>query len=69
MVALSLLDGYPDYLQLMGFSEAMIKASNARVCGILQAARAFEGISLTGLVQLGGNKDFQPKSEAARFTR
>ncbi len=36
MVGVSLLDGYPDYLRLLGYTDAQVTRDKARVCGILQ---------------------------------
>lgn len=68
VAAVSLLDGYPNYLLLMGLSEAQARQQEARVCGILQAARAFEGAGLLRPIFMR-RPVFEPPSEAARQSR
>lgn len=68
VAAVSLLDGYPDWLLLMGMSEAQARQDDKRVCGILQAARAFEGAGLLRPIFIRPPL-FDPPSEAARQSR
>jgi len=69
VAAVSLLDGYPDYLLLMGLTPAQAKQETTRVCGILQAARAFEGAGLLRPIWMHPPDDFEPRSEARRQSR
>lgn len=68
VAGVSLLDGYPDYLQLLGYSKAQIERDTSRVCGILQLARAFEAVGLIRPIYMM-KSDFQPASEAGRQAR
>lgn len=61
---LALLDGYPDYLRLLRYSDGARDADTTRVCAALQAARAFESVALTRGI-MGGS--FNPPEEAARY--
>lgn len=68
VVGVSLLDGYPDWLQLHGLTPAQVRFENARVCGVLQAARAFEGAGLLRPI-FSRRGAFEPASEAGRQAR
>jgi hypothetical protein len=68
VAGVSLLDGYPDYLQLLGYSKAQRDQAKSRVCVILQTARKFEAVGLIRPIYLK-KPDFQPASEAGRQAR
>lgn len=65
VVGVSLLDGYPDYLRLMGYTDAQVKQDQRRVCSILQVARAFDAVGLVRPIYLR-KQAFQPASEERR---
>jgi len=65
VVGVSLLDGYPDYLRLMGYTDAQVKQDQRRVCSILQVARAFDAVGLVRPIYLH-KQAFQPASEERR---
>lgn len=67
VVGLALLDGYPDYRRLQGGGAAAVAADNDRVCGALQAARAFEAVGLIRAVTGASAAGFQPTDAAARY--
>ena len=63
---LAFLDGYPNYLRLLKYSQSAMDFDKQRVCTALQAARAFEAVGLTRAVT-GTQSDFNPPSEAGRY--
>lgn len=67
VVGLALLDGYPNYLYLLGYTKSQISADDSRVCAALQAARAFDAVGLTSLISWSGQ--FTPQSESSRYVR
>lgn len=66
-VGMVVMDGYPNYLRLLGMDSAAIEADTMRVCAALQAARAFEGEGLVRAVTGATGNDFTPASEGPRY--